>query len=105
MGMGECSMKNPNRIRRRLRLLLASVSVVILLLTVLTNGSFYVVGTCLLAGCVAAFFLLHALLCRCPHCGRGLPLSGDEARNCQHCGGELPSSHTWGTYSGLYYHE
>ena len=98
-------MKNPNRMRGRLRFLLAVTSAIIVLLTVFTNGSFYIVGTCLLVASIVAFFALHAVLCRCPHCGRRLPLSGDEAHTCQYCGSPLPSSHERGTYSGMYHHE
>ena len=93
------------RMRGRLRLLLAVVSAIIVLLTVVTNGSFYIVGTCLLVASVAAFFALHAILCRCPHCGRRLPISGDEAHTCQYCGCSLPLSQERETYSGLYHHE
>ena len=38
-------MNNPNRIRSRLRFLMAVIGSIIILLTVLTNGSFYKVGT------------------------------------------------------------
>lgn len=98
-------MNNPNRIRRQLRFLLTVVAVIVALLTIFTNGSFYIVGTCLLAGSVAAFFGLHAAFCRCPHCGRRLPISGDESHVCQYCGQDLLPSRQRETYSGLYYQE
>ena len=98
-------MNNPNRVRRRLRFLLSVIAMIVVLLTVFTNGSFYVVGTCLLVVSVIAFFSIHAALCRCPHCGRRLPISGDESHVCQYCGQYLTSSYERETYSGLYHHE
>lgn len=98
-------MNNPNRVRCRLRFLLAVIATIVVLLTVFTNGSFYMVGTCVLVLVVGAYCILHAALCRCPHCGRRLPISGDESHACQYCGQPLASSHERGTYSGLYYHK
>ena len=84
---------------------MAVIGSIIALLTVLTNGSFYKVGTIALV-CVLVFYaVLHAVLCRCPRCGRRLPISGDESHVCEYCGQPLPPSHQRGTYSGLYHHE
>ena len=98
-------MHNPNLVRSRLRFLLAVIASIIALLTLFTNGSFYKVGTFALVGVVVLYAILHAALCRCPHCGRRLPISGDESHACQYCGQHLAPSHERGTYSGLYYHE
>ena len=98
-------MNNPNLVRNRLRFLLSVVAVIIVLLTLFTNGAFYKVGTYLLVGILALYFILHAALCRCPHCGRRLSISGDESHTCQYCGQPLASSHERPTYSGLYHHE
>lgn len=98
-------MNNPNRVRRRLRFLLAVISSIIVLLTLFTNGAFYKVGTFALVLVAVLYAILHAVLCRCPHCGRRLPISGDEDHACQYCGCPLASSCERGTFSGLYYHE
>lgn len=98
-------MNNPNRIRHRLRFLLTVVAMIVVLLTVFTNGSFYKVGTYALVSVAVLYAILHAALCRCPHCGRRLPISGDEDHVCQYCGQALASSHERGTYSGLYHQE
>ena len=98
-------MNNPNRVRRRLRFLLAVISSIIVLLTLFTNGSFYKVGTAVLVIVAVLYAILHAALCRCPYCGRRLPISGDEDHTCQYCGRPLPPSYERGTYSGLYHHE
>ena len=98
-------MNNPNKIRCRLRFLLAVIAVIIALLTLFTNGAFYKVGTFALVAVLALYAALHAALCRCPHCGRRLPISGDESHACQYCGRSLPSSHQRETFSGLYHHE
>ena len=98
-------MNNPNRIRSRLRFLMAVIGSIIALLTVLTNGSFYKVGTAALVCALVLYGVLHVVYCRCPHCGRRLPISGDESHVCEYCGSPLLSSHERGTYSGLYHHE
>ena len=84
---------------------MAVIGSIIALLTVLTNGSFYKVGTVALVCALVLYGVLHAVLCRCPRCGRRLPISGDESHSCEYCGSPLPSSHERGTYSGLYHHE
>ena len=84
---------------------MAVIGSIIVLLTVLTNGSFYKVGTVALVCALGFYGVLHAVLCRCPRCGRRLPISGDESHACEYCGSPLPSSHERGTYSGLYHHE
>jgi len=98
-------MNNPNLLRKRLRFLLFVIASIIALLTLFTNGSFYQVGTFALVGVAVLYIILHAAFCRCPHCGRRLPLSGDESRFCQYCGQPLSPSRERGTYSGLYHQE
>ncbi|MBR5533970.1 MAG: hypothetical protein IKU62_03910 [Ruminiclostridium sp.] len=98
-------MINPIHIRCRLRFLVAVIAVIVVLLTLFTNGAFYMVGTYVLAGVVVVYSILHAVLCRCPHCGRRLSVSGDETCACQYCGGPLRTSHVRETYSGLCHQE
>lgn len=41
-----------------------------------------------IVGISAALIVLTAVLARCPHCGRGVPIKSGEDR-CPHCGGSL----------------
>ncbi len=84
---------------------MAVIGIIVVLLTVVTNGAFYKVGTFALVGVGVLYCVLHAALCRCPHCGRRLSISGDESHVCQYCGQPLESSRQRGTYSGLYHQE